>query len=147
MRRDLRQPCPPPQWPHASRLLEFNPELAPAVHQLLNLGCGHFPDYPSWFSAFTHDAEFDPSLCFVVADDQGLIGVAQCWTSAFIRDLVIHPRARRQGLARALLHHAFTVFRLRGEACLDLKVLETNEPARRLYETSGMGYVQRLATN
>ncbi|MGV8916272.1 MAG: GNAT family N-acetyltransferase [Pseudomonas sp.] len=147
MRRDLRQPCPPPLWPCTTQLIEFNLELAPSVHQLLRLGCGEVSDVDTWACAFTRDAEFDPRLCFVVADDQGLIGVAQCWTSAFVRDLVIHPRARRQGLARALLHHAFAVLRQRGEACLDLKVLETNAPARRLYETSGMGYVQRFATD
>ena len=127
--------------------MEFNAELAPSVHELLLFGCGNVPDYDAWSSAFFNDAEFDPNLCFIVADDQGVIGVAHCWTSAFLRDLVVHPRARRQGLARALVHHAFAVFHLRGEACLDLKVLETNDPARRLYETSGMGYVQRLATN
>jgi ribosomal protein S18 acetylase RimI-like enzyme len=151
MRRDLRQPPPPVPWPDSSRLASFTPELAPQVHELLVLGYqqggGYVPSYESWAAGFDSDPEFDPALCFIACDDHGLVGVAHCWTSAFIRDLVIHPRARRQGLAMALLAHAFAAFHLRHEACVDLKVLETNHSARRLYETSGMSYVQRFATD
>jgi len=146
MRRDLRQPTLLLTWPNSSRLVDFTLELAPQVHELLSLGYpqgdGGVPNYESWRAAFDTNPEFDPSLCFIACDDHGLVGVAHCWTSAFIRDLVIHPRARRQGLARALLAHAFAVFHLRGEVCVDLKVLETNHGARRLYETFGMSYVR-----
>lgn len=155
MRRDLRQPTPPALWPGSIGLVSFTAELAPHVHDLLILGYregggsvpGYVPDYGPWRAAFDTDPEFDPALCFIACDDQGLVGVAHCWTSAFIRDLVIHPRARRQGLASALLAHAFAAFHLRNEACVDLKVLETNHGARRLYETSGMSYVQRFTTD
>ena len=27
----------------------------------------------------------------------------QCWTSAFVKDLAVHPRARKQGVGRALM--------------------------------------------
>ncbi|MDB6143772.1 MAG: GCN5-related N-acetyltransferase [Pseudomonas sp.] len=151
MRRNLRQPVPPTSWPGNTRLVGFHLELAAQVHELLVLGYrqggGSVPNYSAWRTAFDSDPEFDPSLCFVACDDHGLIGVAHCWTSAFIRDLVVHPRAQRQGVALSLLNHAFQVFHSRGEACADLKVLETNHSARRLYETSGMSYVQRFATN
>lgn len=151
MRRDLRQPAPPARWPDKVRLVSFTAELAPQVHELLRLGYrqggGSVPDYQSWRTAFDSDPEFDPALCLIACDDQGLVGVAHAWTSAFIRDLVVHPRSRRQGLGLALLNHAFTVFRLRGEGCIDLKVLETNHGARRLYEASGMNYVQRFTTD
>jgi ribosomal protein S18 acetylase RimI-like enzyme len=151
MRRDLRQASPPAQWPGTSCLIGFSPELAPQVHELLVLGYqqggGSVPGYEPWYKAFATDPEFDPSLCLIARDAQGLIGVAQCWTSAFIKDLVVHPRARRQGLASALLTHAFEAFRLRGEACVDLKVLEDNHGARLLYETFGMSYVQRFKTD
>lgn len=151
MRRDLRQTVAPTAWPAALRLLEFSPELAPQVHALLVLGYqqggGSVPDYEHWHKAFATDPEFDPSLCFIAADEHGLIGVVQCWTSAFIKDLVVVPRARRQGFARALLHHAFEAFRVRGEACVDLKVMDSNHDARRLYETSGMRYVQRFTAD
>lgn len=151
MRRDVRQSRLLVQWSDNHRLVGFSPELAPQVHELLVLGYrdggGSVPDYASWHIALNRDPEFDPSLCFVVSDGHGLVAVAQCWSSAFVRDLVVHPRARRQGLALALLKHVFHVFRLRGEACVDLKVLETNHGARRLYETSGMSYIQRFTTD
>lgn len=71
------------------------------------------------------------------------MAVTLCWTSAYIRDLVVHPRAQRQGLGFALLNHAFHAFRLRREGQVDLKVMENNLRARRLYERAGMHYVQR----
>jgi ribosomal protein S18 acetylase RimI-like enzyme len=151
MRRDLRQPTPPALWPSGIRLASFTAELAPQIHELLVLGYreggGSVPDYRYWRRAFDTDPEFDPALCWIACDEQGLVGVVHAWTSAFIRDVVIHPRARRQGLGLALLNHAFAAFRLRGEACVDLKVLETNHGARRLYEASGMNYVQRFSTD
>jgi ribosomal protein S18 acetylase RimI-like enzyme len=42
-----------------------------------------------------------------------------------------------------LLLHAFQVFKQRGEPYVDLKVLETNLRARRLYESAGMLFVMR----
>jgi ribosomal protein S18 acetylase RimI-like enzyme len=59
---------------------------------------------------------------------------AQCWTSAYIKNLVVHPRAQRLGLGRALLLNAFKVFQQRREGFVDLKVLEDNLRAQRLYE-------------
>ena len=119
------------------------------IHQLLILGYqnggGSVPDYSTWLRALHTDPEFDPTLCFTVWDDSGLVGVMHCWTSAFIKDLVVHPRARRQGTALALLNHGFHTFELRGEGWVDLKVMENNFDARRLYEKAGMRYVQRSA--
>ncbi|OCR22855.1 hypothetical protein AFK24_22335 [Pseudomonas syringae] len=127
----------------------FAPEDAMQIHQLLILGYqnggGSVTDYPTWLRTLHTDPEFDPSLCFSAWDESGLVGVMQCWTSAFIKDLVVHPRARRQGIALALLNHGFHTFGLRGEGWVDLKVMENNFDARRLYEKAGMRYVQRSA--
>lgn len=59
--------------------------------------------------------------------------------SAFIKDLVVHPSARRLGLGEALLRQAFLAFAARGADAVDLKV-EIDNPtgARRLYERAGM---------
>jgi ribosomal protein S18 acetylase RimI-like enzyme len=73
----------------------------------------------------------------------GVVAVAQCWTSAFIRNLVVHPRAQRRGLGIALLDRAFEAFADRREGHVDLKVMESNRTARHLYERAGMDYVQR----
>mgnify|MGYP002719108006 FL=1 len=79
----------------------------------------------------------------MASNADGILGVAQCWTSAFIKNLSVHPCAQGQGLGRALLLHTFHVFKQRGEPCVDLKVLETNQRARQLYESAGMVFVLR----
>ncbi|MGE8066502.1 GNAT family N-acetyltransferase [Pseudomonas sp. NPDC089569] len=147
MRRDLGEVVPAISWPPGIGLTPYHPDLAAAVHQLLELGyrdgSGQVPALAIWQQSFETDPEYDPALCFIALDDDGVVAVCQCWTSAYIKDLVVHPRARRQGLGRALLLHAFTVFRQRGEGFVDLKVLETNLQARRLYERVRMRPVRR----
>ncbi|MFJ4141402.1 GNAT family N-acetyltransferase [Pseudomonas sp. NPDC089734] len=133
--------------PSSVQLLPFTLEQAPDIHNLLALGyrdgSGSVPDYPVWLQAFERDPEFDTERCFVARDEWGTVGIITCWTSAFIKDLVIHPRARRQGIATALLTHLFDCLHRRGEGQVDLSVMENNLSARRLYEKSGMSYVRR----
>jgi GNAT superfamily N-acetyltransferase len=52
---------------------------------------------------------------------------AQCWISAFIKDLVVHPLARRRGIATALLSRVFWEFRRRGVKHVDENV-QVNNP-------------------
>lgn len=147
LRRDLTGSLPAPQWPAGTLLDHYRDALAPAIHALLRMtqeqGGGRVPTLETWQQQFITDAEFDPSLCLVASNDDGILGVAQCWTSAFIKNLSVHPCAQGQGLGRALLLHAFQVFKQRGEPCVDLKVLESNLRARQLYESAGMVFVLR----
>ncbi|EIM13348.1 GNAT family N-acetyltransferase [Pseudomonas chlororaphis] len=147
MRRDLTGQPAPASWPAAFSLDSYRPELAEAVHGLMHLGYqdggGRVPELDSWRQCFESDAEYDPQLCLVAQDAEGVVGVIQCWTSAYIKDLVVHPRARRQGLGRALLLQAFEVFRQRREAFVDLRVLEDNQRARGLYDSVGMVTIRR----
>ena len=147
LRRDLTTALPAPQWPAGTQLDHYRADLAPAIHAVLRLtqdqGGGRVPSLETWQRQFTTDAEFDPTLCLVVSNDQGILGVAQCWTSAFIKNLSIHPCAQGQGLGRALLLHSFQTFKQRGEPYVDLKVLESNVRARQLYESAGMKFVLR----
>jgi ribosomal protein S18 acetylase RimI-like enzyme len=151
MRRDLARPLPPTVWPEGLRLKAFSAADAPGIHRLLCLGYQHgggsVADYATWLNALEHDPEFDPALCYTAWDASGLVGVIQGWTSAFIKDLVVHPRARRHGTGLALLNQALALFRQRGEGQVDLKVMENNIGARRLYEKAGMRYVQRSTTD
>jgi ribosomal protein S18 acetylase RimI-like enzyme len=128
-------------------LTEYRPDLAEAVHHLMELGyregSGRVPALEVWQQRFETDPEYDPSLCFIALDAEGIVGVAQCWTSAYIKSLVVHPRAQGLGLGRALLLHAFKVFEQRREGFVDLKVLENNLRAQRLYESAGMYLVRR----
>ena len=86
------------------------------------------------------DDEFAPDLCFLALNErQDVVGVAQCWTGAFIKDLVVHPLARRRGIATALLRRVFWEFRRRGVKHVDLKVqLDNPTGAVRLYKELGM---------
>nr|WP_251029321.1 GNAT family N-acetyltransferase [Pseudomonas fluorescens] len=147
LRRDLTGTLPSPQWPADIRLGHYRDELAPAIHAVLHLaqdqGGGHVGALDQWRQQFVTDAEFDPALCLVASNADGVLGVAQCWTSAFIKNLAIHPAAQGQGWGRALLLHTFQVFQQRGEAFVDLKVRESNPRARQLYESAGMVFVLR----
>ncbi|MBE8593034.1 GNAT family N-acetyltransferase [Pseudomonas sp. MAFF 301449] len=147
LRRDLTAGLPAPQWPAGTVLDHYRADLAPAIHAVLSMtqdqGGGRVAGLDEWQQQFVTDAEFDPSLCLVASNADGILGVAQCWTSAFIKNLSIHPCAQGQGLGRALLLHTFQVFKQRGEPYVDLKVLESNLRARHLYESAGMVFVLR----
>jgi ribosomal protein S18 acetylase RimI-like enzyme len=151
MRRDLQQSIPAVCWPDSMHRVAFESENAAAVHHLFMLGTklggGHVADFDTWLSNFQSDPEFDPALCLVVQDPLGVVAVAQCWTSAFVRNLVVHPRAQRRGLGLALLNQVFETFAARHEGQVDLKVMESNLAARQLYERAGMHYVQRCELN
>lgn len=143
MRRVLTAPVLSPAWPAGTGLVTFAPERAAGVHALLAAayanGGGSVPPFAQWWTAVSHDAEFDPALCFVVQDASGrMIGVAQCWTSAFVKDLAVHRDWRRRGLGRALLLQAFHAFSMRGVGAIDLKVEAGNAAAIALYESLGM---------
>lgn len=150
MRRDLTQLPMAEPWPAGVHIAPFTLEDAPQAHALLLLAYAddiEVPDYETWSSNWQMDPEHDPTLCFILRDDVGMVGLIQGWTSAFIKDLVIHPRVRHQGLGLRLLSQSFEAFRQRGEARVDLKVMENNLPARCLYEKAGMRYVQREETD
>ncbi len=147
MRRDLQVPTPALFWPGHVRAQAFSLELAEQGHRLLSLaynGQGDVPDYATWLNAWQTNPEYNTALCYTAWDDQGMVGFVQGWTSAFIKDLVVHPRARHQGIGLNLLGHAFETFRQLNEPWVDLKVMENNVAARCLYEKAGMRYVQRL---
>ena len=145
LRRDLSTPLPPAHWPTTLSLSPYQPAFAASVHHLLQQADtdGDLPDLDTWRLRFITDAEYDPALCFVAHDADGVAAVVQCWTSAYIKDLVVHPRARRHGIGRALLLHTFEVFQQRREGFVDLKVREDNLAARQLYESAGMTLVRR----
>jgi ribosomal protein S18 acetylase RimI-like enzyme len=147
MRRNLAEVVPAITWPQGIVLSEYRPDLAEAVHRLMELGFqqggGRVPALDVWQQRFETDPEYDPSLCFIALDAEGIVGVCQCWTSAYIKNLVVHPRAQGQGLGRALLLHAFNIFQQRREGFVDLKVLEDNLRAQRLYENAGMRVIRR----
>ncbi|MDH6234315.1 ribosomal protein S18 acetylase RimI-like enzyme [Mesorhizobium soli] len=143
LRRDLGGALQAPAWPagFVLRTLSSAPDAA-SLHALLT---EVFPErrdetFDAWWQELSTDAEFDPALCFLVFDAEGgLAATAQCWTSAYLKDLAVKPDARRLGLGEALLWQVFAAFHARGAAHVDLKThtLE-NRDAVRLYERLGM---------
>lgn len=131
-----------PVCPDDIHLSPFSITIAPEVHALLELGFKgsetSISVFSEWWTALISDSEFDPSLCFVLKDKDGIIGYSQCWTSSFIKDLVVHPRRRKQGLGNLLLQQIFHEFKERGFKTVELKVLSNNISAIKLYSSSGM---------
>lgn len=137
-----------PRWPDGTRVDGFAPEGAPELHALLARGYrdggGRVDRYETWLPQMTGDEEFDPALWFVAVADGALVGAALCWTSAFVKDLVVDESWRRRGLGEALLRCAFNEFLARGHTTVGLKVEATNTPAIGLYKRVGMRVIERL---
>jgi ribosomal protein S18 acetylase RimI-like enzyme len=148
MRIDLRSEIPKPTWPAGSSVRGFHDSDGPRLHALLEHGYrnggGSVEACDVWLPALTGDSEFDPALCFLVEAGDDLAAAAICWTSGFVKDLVVHETWRRHGLGEALLRLAFRTFDQRGAEHVDLKVQAQNAPAIRLYERVGMRTVERL---
>ena len=144
LRRDLTEEVAPPTCLTGYRVRTFAADDAPTVHRLLEAGYaqggGDIGAFEEWWPSLRDDDEFDSDLCFLAVNErQDIVGVAQCWASAFIKDLVVHPRARRRGIATALLRTVFWEFRRRGAKHVDLKVQVDNPTgAVRLYKELGM---------
>lgn len=153
MRRDLSGEIEQPRFPEwvAVKTLARRPDgkEAKAAHSVLEAGFweggGGAPAFRQWWNALRKDDEFDPTLMFLAIDREGVAGMVQCWRSAFIKDIAVHPRARRQGIGRALMLTAFHAFAKRGAPHVDLKVRAENENAQRLYRDLGMTVVSREA--
>jgi ribosomal protein S18 acetylase RimI-like enzyme len=121
----------------------FTAQDASAVHDLLRLGYadggGEVGPFEQWWPALRDDEEYSPELCILAVDAHDrVVGVAQCWTSGFIKDLVVHPDHRRQGIAEGLLGEVFKLFAERGRPQVDLKVRSDNHRAAALYAKVGM---------
>jgi ribosomal protein S18 acetylase RimI-like enzyme len=142
--RSLEAPRPPAAWPPGFAPAAFAPDTdAKAIHRLLVEGYagggGSVADFESWWAALSSDPEYDPELVFTAHDRSGrLAGAAICWTSGYVKDLVVSPSHRRRGLASSLLAHAFATFQARGAGAVDLKVEAGNSGAISLYRSLGM---------
>jgi ribosomal protein S18 acetylase RimI-like enzyme len=149
MRIDLRGEIPRPVWPDGSHVRGFHASDARRLHALLEHGYrnggGSVEAFDEWLPALTGDSEFDPEVCFLVEVGDQLAAATICWTSAFVKDIVVHETWRRHGLGEALLRLAFRTFQARGAAAVELKVHAQNAPAIRLYERVGMRTVERIS--
>ncbi|MCA0025063.1 MULTISPECIES: GNAT family N-acetyltransferase [unclassified Mesorhizobium] len=145
LRKILDETLVPAHWSDGFVMRTLEPGDAPALHALLTEVFDDGADGPfdEWWPRISGDPEFDSALCFLVIDAKGLlVAAALCWTSAFVRDLAVHPQARGRGIGEALMWHAFAVFRERGADHVDLKTNTVeNAAAVRLYQRLGMSPV------
>ena len=137
-----------PRWPHGVAVRTFTASDATLLHSLLTHGYrhggGHVAPFGEWLPSMTGDDEYDPALWFLAEAHAELAGAALCWTSAFVKDLVVHESWRGRGLGEALMRHAIATLAARGANTVELKVHADNTPAVRLYTLIGMQVVEHL---
>jgi ribosomal protein S18 acetylase RimI-like enzyme len=144
MRLSLQQASPSPLWPPGVTLRLFDlADAAPVYALLRDCQADDLLDWSIWQAQWLSNAEYDRALCLLVMDSDGLVAMVQGWTSGYLKDLVVHPRARRRGLGSALLAWALHTYCQRGEASVDLRVREDNDPARQLYQRMGWRCLRR----
>jgi GNAT superfamily N-acetyltransferase len=81
----------------------------------------------------------------LLAGDDGIAATRRTGKQVASLDLLyVRPSARGRGLAADLLHEAATMLSGTGVEHLELNVLETNDGARRFYESMGFGTVERI---
>ncbi len=123
--------------------MDFDAVSARSAHALLTEayrnGFGSIADFDTWWQFLVADEEYDPDLCFLYVDKNGVAaGFAQCWTSAFIKDLAVAPAWRGKGVGDALLSELFSEYRTRGARQVRLKVHRDNVHALKLYKRWNM---------
>jgi ribosomal-protein-alanine acetyltransferase len=79
-------------------------------------------------------------ICFVAENDGELLGFVigkEVAAEYELENIAVKPEAKQQGIGRALLQHLVSrVTAAEGEKLL-LEVRDSNEPARKLYESQG----------
>jgi hypothetical protein len=83
-----------PRWPEDVSVRSFTLGDAESLHSLLQHGYrrggGSVAAFETWLAQMTSDGEFDPELWFLAESRGMLVGVVLCWTSAFVKDVVVH---------------------------------------------------------
>jgi ribosomal protein S18 acetylase RimI-like enzyme len=142
LRKLLNSPIATTPLPSGVALLPLSHTRPIELHALLRAayatGGGSVGSFDDWWWPLVEDEEFHPDLVVTAANDGRPIGLVQCWTSGFIKDIVVAPDWRNRSLGSALLTHAFALFAARGAPHVDLKVEAENVTAQRFYQRHGM---------
>jgi len=156
MRIEMEDPPPKPVWPDKISLRLYDPEKeAYAVFEVDDeVFQDHFgyikepPEegYKKFKHSMTGDDSYDPSLWFLAMDGEEIIGICLCRKygledkdTGYISSLGVKRPWRRQGIALALLQHAFGEFYQRGKKVVDLGVDASSlTGATDLYLKAGM---------
>lgn len=144
LRRPIAAPVPVSPLPQGVTLSPITATDAAAVHRLLQAaytnGFGNVPEnLLDWWEGLVTDSEFDRKLAVVARQEGEVVGFCLCWTSSFVKDLVVDPGHRNHGIASALLANAIEALGRRGAEEIALKVDIYNATAQRLYRRFGFG--------
>jgi mycothiol synthase len=150
---EMEAPPPEPVWPDAiavrcvANTREALHTAFEANEEAFHDHWGHLPvQFDTWWHWVQNDPEFDPTLMFVALDGDTIAGTCFCHfkttedpAMSWVNDLGVRRPWRRQGIALALLHHAFGELYRRGQRKVGLGVdAQSLTGATRLYEKAGM---------
>ncbi len=156
MRIDFDQPPMEATWPSGYRLTAFSQEKhAREVFEVIETAFQELPHrrgntYEGWVEFILKRTDFDPSLLFMATKDGEIAGVAVGFDNpigGWIRQLAVKKSHRGQGIALAILKHAFAEFYRRGRASVGLTVDSENMTgAPQLYLRAGMRQIEKYIT-
>ncbi len=147
---------PEPAWPEGAVVRTFNrdEDLEPLVRAIREAFRDHWgyvessfeEELESWRHWIKEDKEFDPALWFLATVSGEIVGVTLCSPKVpgdpdlgYVNTVGVVRPWRRQGVALALLRHAFAEFQKRGKERVALGVDSSSlTGALRLYEAAGM---------
>ena len=145
--KDLDTEPAEPRLSEGITLRTFDEERdARATYELIDAAFSDWPDrdpgnrFEDWLASFVRRDDFDPTLTFLVEDDDELVGVALCLASGdegWVQQLAVKRSHRGRGLGGALLQTAFGDFHRRGLKTAGLST-ESRTGARGVYEHIGM---------
>ena len=142
LRKLLDAPVSLPALPHGVVIAPLHRTRPIELHALLRTayatGGGTVADFDSWWWRLVEDDEFDPALVVIATMQDRPVGLIQCWTSSFVKDLAVAPQWRNRSLGTYLLNAAFVKLQQRGARHVDLKVEASNLAAQRFYHRHGM---------
>ena len=147
----LDEPPPAPVWPAGVAVCTAVPgQDEPAIHDLVEAAFA-WPGRTAttleeWTRLMVCGDRFDPELWFLAFAGETLVGVCLAFAypnEGWVRQLAVDEGWRRKGLGRALLHHAFGVFRERGYEQAGLAVDGKNPDAQAFYQRVGMRCVRQ----
>lgn len=97
--------------------------------------------FEEWKDSLMRPEIYDEKLWFLAMQGDELIGTCLCMkrsTMGWIRQLAVKKSLRKLGIGRALLEHAFLVFKDLGFQKVGLAVGSENPNAVHFYQTAGM---------
>jgi ribosomal protein S18 acetylase RimI-like enzyme len=149
MRRKMDAPLPAAPLPTGIVVQPLSTWTARDVRALMNdvyaQSEGDAPvAFAPWWAALTADAEYDAALGLVALSGDRVVGYGHGWRVPFVKDLVVAPGWRRQGLGGALLGRLLDLYRARQAASVDLKTSVDNTIAQALYRRFGFEIVERI---